>query len=209
MADNDKFSSTPNDKDMRRDPAQGGQAMPIAHGAATRHAQDAPQQDSMTRTIPTADGRTLKSEEDSGAAYANPFGTQADMPDRQRGRLQDGRTMSGRMGYWAAVGLLAAIPAGLYMRKRARTMTGETAISQGSAVERIARVLAAQRLSANAQGTEHSVSHAIDKQWRAYIPDARAVLRTLREPDAQMAKVGNAHIWEKMVRSALDQPARP
>ena len=209
MADNDKLSSSSNDKEMRRDSAQGGQAMPISHGGTISHAQDAPHQESMSRTIPTSDGRTLHSEEHSGAAYANPYATQKDLHGAEARALQNGRSMSGRMGYWAAVGLLAAIPAGIYMRARRRNAMGEAPVSQGSAVERIARVLAAQRLSGNAQGTDHSVAQAIDKQWRAYIPDARAVLRTLREPDAQMAKVGNARVWETMVRSALDQPARP
>ena len=203
MADNDQFGSDSNDKNMRRDPAQGGQAMPISKGGGISHAQDTPHQEAMPRAVTSADGRTMMTEENSGAAYANPFATSRDMAAEGTSR-----TMSTRMGYWAAVGLLTAIPAGLYMRARRRTAMGDAPVSQGSAVERIARVLAAQRLSGNAQGTEHSVSHAIDKQWRAYIPDARAVLRTMREPDAQMAKVGNARMWEMMVRTALDQPAR-
>ena len=213
MAGNDQFSTHNSDKDMRRDPAQGGQAMPISQGATSTptHASDAPASAHMTRAIPTSDARLVMTEEDSGTAYANPYTGQEQAQRGGQNRYAangQGRSMSGRMGYWAAVGLLAAIPATAYMKSRRKRSAQATPISQGSVVERIARVLAAQRISANAQGSDHNASHAIDKQWRAYIPDARAVLRTLREPDAQMAKVGDARVWDNMVRTALDQPAR-
>jgi hypothetical protein len=77
-------------------------------------------------------------------------------------------------------------------------------ISHTSLAERIARVLAGQRLSSNAEGSNPSASEAVDLAWREHLDDARAVLRTLREPDAQMASVGDVAVWERMVRAAID-----
>lgn len=78
-------------------------------------------------------------------------------------------------------------------------------ISKGPVVERIARVLAGQRLSANARGDNASAAAAVDATWSQYVDDARAVLRTLREPDEAMARAGDPAIWEQMVRAALDE----
>ena len=77
-------------------------------------------------------------------------------------------------------------------------------VSQLSAIERIARVLAAQRLSINADGYEPSVALEVDQEWFDYRDDAVAVLKTLREPDIVMADAGNAEIWAHMVEAALD-----
>jgi hypothetical protein len=80
-------------------------------------------------------------------------------------------------------------------------------ISEGNALERVARVLCGQRLSANANGTYPSAGDAVDAAWRDYVDDAIAVLKTLREPDAAMAAVGDASVWEAMVHAALgDEP---
>lgn len=76
-------------------------------------------------------------------------------------------------------------------------------VSQLSAIERIARVLAAQRLSINADGYEPSVSVEVDAEWRDYLDDAVAVLKTLREPDIVMANAGNAEVWATMVEAAI------
>lgn len=76
-------------------------------------------------------------------------------------------------------------------------------ISKGDVVERIARVLAGQRLSANAHGGDVSAGEAVDASWCQYRDDAIAVLKTLREPDELMASVGDAAIWERMVLAAL------
>lgn len=81
----------------------------------------------------------------------------------------------------------------------------EMDVSKGSVVERIARVLAGQRLSVNARGEGTSVSAEVDARWRDYADDARAVLRTLREPDQAMAAAGDAAIWERMVLAAIDE----
>jgi len=78
-------------------------------------------------------------------------------------------------------------------------------VSTVPAIERIARVIAAQRLSINANGGDASAGDAVDMEWDSYRDDAEAVLRTLREPDEAMAAAGDAVVWERMVRAALDQ----
>lgn len=79
-------------------------------------------------------------------------------------------------------------------------------VSSTSAVERVARVLAGYRLSANADGTDPHASDAVDLEWPESIADALSVLRTLREPDADMAAAGDVEIWERMIAAAIDQP---
>lgn len=78
-------------------------------------------------------------------------------------------------------------------------------VSETNSVERIARVLAGQRLSANAEGQENSAAADVDAAWPGHIDDALAVLRTMREPDRAMAAVGDPEIWEKMVLAALSR----
>lgn len=78
-------------------------------------------------------------------------------------------------------------------------------VSMTPAVERIARVLAGYRLSANGDGTDPHASEAVDMEWPDCVDDALAVLRTLREPDAAMAAVGDAEVWERMVLAAIEQ----
>lgn len=77
-------------------------------------------------------------------------------------------------------------------------------ISELSAVERIARVLAAQRLSINAEGYEASVASEVDAEWFNYLAEAVAVLKTLREPGIVMANAGDAEVWSQMVEAALE-----
>lgn len=76
-------------------------------------------------------------------------------------------------------------------------------ISTTGAIERIARVLAGQRLSVNAGGDESSPSARVDATWPDHRADAIAVLKTLREPDPAMARAGDPAIWEAMVLAAL------
>lgn len=76
------------------------------------------------------------------------------------------------------------------------------------AVERIARVLAGQRISANAGGTEESAADLIERSWRDYRDDAIAVLHTLRAPSEAMAVAGDPTVWERMILAALEE-ARP
>ncbi|HET6526859.1 hypothetical protein [Sphingopyxis sp.] len=71
-------------------------------------------------------------------------------------------------------------------------------------VERIARVLAAQAVSRNAEGDLASASAAVDAIWPDYSGAALAVLRTLREPSGRMLAVGDAAIWERMIAAAIE-----
>jgi hypothetical protein len=78
-------------------------------------------------------------------------------------------------------------------------------IATGPAVERIARVLAGQRLSANADGDQESAGNAVDATWRDHRDDALAVLHTLRAPSAAMAAAGDLAVWERMILAAIDE----
>lgn len=78
-------------------------------------------------------------------------------------------------------------------------------VSSRTAAERIARVLAGQRISANAEGDEESAAREIEASWKDYLPDAVAVLRTLREPDRAMADAGDPAVWEKMILAAIEE----
>jgi hypothetical protein len=77
-------------------------------------------------------------------------------------------------------------------------------ISNTPLIERIARALAGQRLSSNAEGSNPSAGEAVDLAWREHLDDARAVLRPLRERDEEMAAAGDTAVWERMVRAAID-----
>lgn len=76
-------------------------------------------------------------------------------------------------------------------------------ISNTPLVERIARVLAGQRLSSNAEGDQASAGAQVDEAWRGYRDDAIAVLKTMREPDQAMAAAGDPAIWERMILASL------
>lgn len=80
---------------------------------------------------------------------------------------------------------------------------------QGStltAIERVARVIVAQRLSINAQGADASAGDAVDMEWESHIGDAWAILRALREPDEVMAAAGDIAVWSRMIDAALTMP---
>jgi hypothetical protein len=74
-------------------------------------------------------------------------------------------------------------------------------------VERIARVLAGRRLSANADGPVISAASDVDIEWQDDIEDAIAVLKALREPDEAMASVGDVDTWQHMISAAIEQAA--
>ena len=82
-------------------------------------------------------------------------------------------------------------------------------IATGPLVERIARVLAAERLSVNGHGDQESAGSAVDAAWPDHRDEAIAVLHTLRAPSAAMAAAGDPAVWERMVLAALSeaQPA--
>ena len=79
-------------------------------------------------------------------------------------------------------------------------------VSKTGIVERIARVLAGHRLSSNAEGSEPSAAPDVDDAWPDYQDEAIAVLRTLREPDTDMAAAGDVAVWERMIAAALGTP---
>jgi hypothetical protein len=76
-------------------------------------------------------------------------------------------------------------------------------VSSTSLIERIARVIAARVISANAEGGHSSAGSLVDSVWRDYRDDALSVIRTLREPDPAMAVAGDVAIWERMIEAAL------
>ncbi len=88
-----------------------------------------------------------------------------------------------------------------------------TDIAITSPIVRIARVLTAENLSANAEGSEQSAGGDVDSAWEGEIDRARAVLKTLREPSPEMIEAGRAagsdpaEIWSAMVRAAIDEAA--
>lgn len=79
-------------------------------------------------------------------------------------------------------------------------------VAKTPVIERIARVLAAWRLSVNAEGSESSAAGDVDASWTDYHDDAVAILKTMREPDAAMAAAGDPAVWERMVLAALGKP---
>ena len=72
-------------------------------------------------------------------------------------------------------------------------------------VERIARVLAGAKLSANADGDNGHAAVDVDRTWREHLNQAVAVLHTAREPDEAMAAVGDVDMWRNMVEAAIAQ----
>jgi len=77
--------------------------------------------------------------------------------------------------------------------------------SNCSLVERIARVLAGAKLSANADGENGHAAEEVDRTWREHVNQALAVLHTAREPDEAMAAVGDTGVWRNMVEAAIAQ----
>jgi len=72
-------------------------------------------------------------------------------------------------------------------------------------IERIARVLAGEKLSSNAGGTNGSASAEVDRTWPEHLNQAQAVLHTMREPDEAMAAAGDTETWRAMVEAAMAQ----
>jgi hypothetical protein len=78
-------------------------------------------------------------------------------------------------------------------------------VSHRNIVERIARVLAGRELSVNAEGGDPSAAAEVEASWPRYVEDAVAVLKTMREPDENMAEAGDPVMWERMIRAALPE----
>ena len=72
-------------------------------------------------------------------------------------------------------------------------------------VERIARVLAGETHSINANGSDPHAGDMVDKVWREHVGEALAVLHTAREPDEAMAAAGDTETWRSMVEAAIAQ----
>lgn len=70
--------------------------------------------------------------------------------------------------------------------------------------ERIARVLAGLSLSDNGHGDQASASASVDRSWEKHVKDAMAVIRTMREPDPDMVRVGNEKVWAAMVDALIN-----
>jgi hypothetical protein len=87
-------------------------------------------------------------------------------------------------------------------REKGGTMMPE---SNCPLVERIARVLAGAKLSANADGDNGHAAAEVDRTWREHVNQALAVLHTAREPDEAMAAAGDAGVWRNMVEAAIAQ----
>lgn len=66
-------------------------------------------------------------------------------------------------------------------------------------VERIARVIAGYRLSANADGAECSAADAVDALWAVHQDEAVAILKSLREPSPTMVESGMGGEWGVMI----------
>lgn len=86
-------------------------------------------------------------------------------------------------------------------------MSGD--ISCLPAIERVARVLAAYRLSANADGAERHAGTQVDAVWRDFRDEAVAILKALREPDGAMAAAGDGAVWDRMILAALGERVPP
>lgn len=78
-------------------------------------------------------------------------------------------------------------------------------VSTGPIHERIARVLAGQRASLNADGSAAHAADIVDRSWPEFRDQALAVLKTLREPDQTMAAAGDPAVWERMVLAAIGE----
>jgi len=80
-------------------------------------------------------------------------------------------------------------------------------IATTPAIERIARVLAGEHFSANAEGEQRHAGPEVDAAWREFEEQAVAVLKTLREPDEAMERAGDVPGWQRMIEAALDGAA--
>lgn len=78
-------------------------------------------------------------------------------------------------------------------------------VSEKPLAERIARVLAGAAFSSNAEGSDPSAGEKIDLVWREHMNQALAVLHTMREADADMARAGDPDVWRKMVEVAIGE----
>jgi hypothetical protein len=74
-------------------------------------------------------------------------------------------------------------------------------------IERIARVLAGERFSANAEGNDPSAGGVIDNRWPEYREEAIAVLKSLRDPPPEIEQVIGRGVWANAIAAALGEAA--
>ncbi|WP_206518562.1 hypothetical protein [Stakelama tenebrarum] len=92
-----------------------------------------------------------------------------------------------------------------------------TDIALTAPIERVARVICAEAHSSNGSKPKGgaaiaaAVSGHIDATWEQEVERATAVLKTLREPTAEMVAAGDAvdgnaaEVWSAMIAKALEQ----
>jgi hypothetical protein len=91
----------------------------------------------------------------------------------------------------------------------------DNGVAETPTMKRIARVLASWQVSANAGGTSPSAGPDVDAGWPEQIEVAVALLKAMREPDADMAAIGDVAVWRRMIEAAIlgrrhiDLPAPP
>jgi hypothetical protein len=68
--------------------------------------------------------------------------------------------------------------------------------------ERIARVIAGEELSANADGGDPHAASAVDERWPDHLNQAIAILNTIREPD-QNVDPADAAAWQRIIDAAI------
>lgn len=82
-------------------------------------------------------------------------------------------------------------------------------VSELPLAERIARVLAGEAHSSNAEGSDPSAGDKVDLVWREHLDQALAVLHTMREADQEMAAAGDPEMWRQMVEAAISSVEQP
>jgi hypothetical protein len=91
-----------------------------------------------------------------------------------------------------------------------RSFDKETIMTSSTpAIERIARVLAGERLSSNAEGTEPSAGSQVDAHWHEFRAEAVAILKSLREPPPEVAQSGDCDAWTRSIGAMLGYPQEP
>ena len=68
--------------------------------------------------------------------------------------------------------------------------------------ERIARVIAGEELSVNADGGNAHAATEVDESWPDHLAQAIAILNTIREPDSHVDPA-DAAAWQRIIDSAI------
>ena len=76
-------------------------------------------------------------------------------------------------------------------------------VAETVVIERIARVLASRPASTNADAASPASGHDVDQNWPDHVDTALAVLKAIREPDADMAAIGDTATWRRMIEAAI------